>query len=82
LDELADAGLPDDLGASLQALVAQGEAEAAVVAALLYAFLQHGPRCNVPRSVSRSLRSRFQKQVTPTLTTAVEARVKAWCIAG
>ncbi|MBS1222068.1 MAG: inter-alpha-trypsin inhibitor domain protein, partial [Proteobacteria bacterium] len=60
LDELARASLLDDLLARLRELVAQGEAEEAVVAALLHAFLQHGPECQLPRNASRNLRARFQ----------------------
>jgi len=81
LDELADA-LPDDLLARLRELVAQGEAEEAVVAALLHAFLQHGPRCQLPHNASRNIRARFQKQVSATLAAAVEPLVEAWCATG
>ena len=82
LDELAHAGLPDDLLAQLRELVAQGEAEEAIVAALLHAFLQHGPECRLPRNVSRNIRSRFQKQVSAMLAAAVEPLVKTWCATG
>jgi len=82
LDELAHAGLPDDLLAQLRELIAQGEAEEAIVAALLHAFLQHGPECRLPRNVSRNIRSRFQKQVSAMLAAAVEPLVKTWCATG
>ena len=81
LDQLADA-LPDDLLARLRELVAQGEAEEAVVAALLHAFLQHGPKCRLPRNASRNIHARFQKQVSATLAAAVEPLVEAWCATG
>lgn len=82
LDELAHAGLPDDLLARLRELVAQGEAEDAVAAALLHAFLQHGPECQLPRNASRTIRAQFQKQVSATLAAAVEPLVKSWCATG
>ena len=82
LDELAQASLPDDLLARLRELVAQGETEEAVVAALLHAFLQHGPECQLPRNAGRNIRARFQKQVSATLAAAVEPLVKAWCATG
>ena len=82
LDELANAGLPDDLLARLRELVAQGETEDAVVAALLHAFLQHGPECQLPRNASRNIRARFQKLASATLAAAVEPLVKAWCATG
>ncbi len=82
LAELAHAGLPDDLLTRLRELVAQGEAEEAVVAALLHAFLQHGPECRLPRNASRAIRSRFQKQVSATLAATVEPLVKTWCATG
>ena len=82
LDELAHAGLPDDLLARLRELVAQGEAEDAVVAAFLYAFLQHGSECQLPRNASRTIRAQFQKQVSATLAAAVEPLVKSWCATG
>jgi Ca-activated chloride channel family protein len=82
LAELAHASLPDDLLARLRELVGQGEAEEAVVAALLHAFLQHGPECRLPRNASRTIRSRFQKQVSATLAAAVEPWVKTWCATG
>lgn len=81
LDELADA-LPDDLLARLRELVAQGEAEEAVVAALLHAFLQHGPECRLPRNASRNIRARFQQQVSATLAAVVESLVQTWCATG
>jgi len=82
LDELANAGLPDDLLARLRELVAQGETEDAVVAALLHAFLQYGPECQLPRNASRTIRAQFQKQVSATLAAAVEPLVKSWCATG
>ena len=82
LAELALAGLPDDLLTRLRELVGQGEAEDAVVAALLHAFLQHGPECRLPRNASRTIRSRFQKQVPATLAAAVEPLVETWCATG
>ncbi|MFZ1642952.1 MAG: VIT domain-containing protein [Candidatus Contendobacter sp.] len=82
LAELAHAGLPDDLLTRLRELVAQGEAEEAVVAALLHAFLQHGSECRLPRNASRAIRSRFQKQVSATLAATVEPLVKTWCATG
>jgi len=82
LDELARASLPDDLLARLRELVAQGEAEEAVVAALLHAFLQHGPECRLPRNASRNLRARFQKQVSAMLAAVVEPLVETWCATG
>jgi Ca-activated chloride channel family protein len=82
LDELASAGLPDEVLTPLRELVAQGEAEDAVVAALLHAFLQHGPKCQLPRNASRNIRSRFQRQVSATLAATVEALVKTWCATG
>ena len=82
LDELAQAGLPGDLLARLREQVTQGETENAVVAALLHAFLQHGPECRLPRNASRASRARFQKQVSATLAAAVEPLVKAWCVTG
>lgn len=82
LDELAHAGLPDDLLAQLRELVVQGETEDAVVAALFHAFLQHGPERQLPRNASRNIRSRFQKQVSATLAAAVEPLVKTWCATG
>ena len=82
LDELARASLPDDLLARLRELVAQGEAEEAVVAALLHAFLQHGPECRLPRNASRTIRSRFQKQVSAMLAAVVEPLVETWCATG
>ena len=82
LDQLANAGLPDDLLARLRELVAQGETEDAVVAALLHAFLQHGPEYQLPRHASRNIRSRFQKQVSATLAAVIEPLVKTWCATG
>ncbi|MFO1423243.1 MAG: VIT domain-containing protein [Candidatus Competibacteraceae bacterium] len=82
LDELAHAGLPGDLLTRLRERVAQGETEDAVVAALLHAFLQNGPECQLPRNASRAIRSRFQKQVSATLAAAVEPLVKTWCATG
>ena len=81
LDELADA-LPDDLLARLRELVAQGETEDAVVAALLHAFLRNKREYWLPRNASRNIRSRFQKQVSVTLAAAVEPLVKTWCATG
>ena len=81
LDELADA-LPGDLLARLRELVAQGEAEEAVVAALLHAFLQHRPEYWLPRNASRTIRARFQKQVSATLAAVVEPLVETWCATG
>jgi len=78
LDELADA-LPGDLLARLRELCPQGEAEEAVVAALLHAFLQHRPEYWLPRNASRNIRARFQKQVSATLAAAVEPLVETWC---
>lgn len=49
------------------------------MAALLYAFLQHGPECQLPRNVSRAIRARCRKQVSATLAAAVEPLVKTWC---
>ncbi|MDQ5910513.1 MAG: Ca-activated chloride channel [Pseudomonadota bacterium] len=82
LDELAQAGLPDEILIPLRELVAQGEAEAAVVAALLHAFLQHGPKCALPRKFTRPIRSHFQRQVSTMLAAAVEPLVKTWCTTG
>jgi Ca-activated chloride channel family protein len=82
LDELASAGLPDEVLNPLRELVAQGEIEDAVVAALLHAFLQHGPKCQLPRNASRNIRSHCQRQVSATLAAAVEALVKTWCATG
>lgn len=82
LDQLVSAGLPDDLLTRLRELVAQGETEEAVVAALLHAFLQHGPDRHLSRNASRNIRSRFQKQVSATLAAAVEPLVKTWCATG
>lgn len=82
LVELAHAGLPDDLLVRLRELVAQGEAEQAVVAALLHAFLQHWPECRLPRNASRNIRARFQKQASVTLAAVVEPLVKIWCATG
>lgn len=82
LAELAHAGLPGDLIARLRERVAQGETEDAVVAALLHAFLQHGPECRLPRNASRAIRARFRKQVPATLAAAVEPLVKTWCATG
>ncbi|HRZ52890.1 MAG TPA: hypothetical protein P5284_06925, partial [Candidatus Contendobacter sp.] len=81
LDELADA-LPDDLLARLRELIAQGEAEDAVVVALLHAFLRNKREYWLPRNASRNIRSRFQKQVSATLAAAVEPLVKTWCATG
>ena len=81
LDELADA-LPDDLLARLRELIAQGEAEDAVVVALLHAFLRNKREYWLPRNASRNVRSRFQKQVSATLAAAVEPLVKTWCATG
>ena len=82
LDQLANAGLPDDLLARLRELVAQGETEDAVVAALLHAFLRNKREYWLPRNASRNIRSRFQKQVSVTLAAAVEPLVKTWCATG
>lgn len=82
LAELDNSGLPDDLLAQLRQLVAQGDAEDVVVAALLYAFLQHGPKCALPRKFTRLIRAGFQRQVSAALAATVEARVKTWCATG
>ena len=82
LDELANAGLSDDLLTQLRKLVAQGETEEAVVTALLHAFLRHGPKCQLPRNASRNVRAHFQRQVSATLAATVEALVKTWCATG
>ncbi len=82
LDELARAGLPDEVLIPLRELVAQGEAEDTVVAALLHAFLQHGPKCALPRKFTRTIRSHFQRQVSATLAATVKALVKTWCTTG
>ncbi len=82
LEELADIGLPDDLLTRLRELIAHGETEQAIVAALLHAFLQHGPKCSLPRNASRNIRSHFQRQVSAALAATVEPLVKAWCAAG
>jgi len=82
LAELANFGLPGDLLTQLWELVAQGETEEAVMAALLYAFLQHGPKCALPRKFTRLIRAGFQRQVSATLAATVEALVKTWCATG
>ena len=82
LAELAYSGLPDNVLAQLRQLVAQGEAEDAVVAALLYAFLQHGPKCALPRKFTRLIRAGFQRRVSATLAATVETLVKTWCATG
>ena len=82
LDELANSGLSDDLFTQLRQLVAQGEAEEAVVAALLYAFLQHGPKCSLPRKLTRPIRAGFQRQVSAALAGVIEPLVKTWCATG
>jgi hypothetical protein len=66
----------------LRDLVGEGEAEDAVVAALLHAFLQHGPECRLPRNASRNVRARFRKQVSAELAAAVELGVNVWCATG
>ena len=52
------------------------------MAALLYAFLQHGPKCALPRKFTRLIRAGFQRQVSATLAATVEALVKTWCATG
>lgn len=82
LDELAAAHLSDTLLAPLREQVARGEAEDAVVAALLHVFLNHGPDCRLPHNTRRALRVRFRKQVPAPLAVVVEQQVRAWCAAG
>jgi hypothetical protein len=82
LDELASAGMPDDLLRRLRELVAQGETEEAVVIALLDAFLRQEPSGAWPRDLTRNIRHRFYHQVSSTLAATVESAVKAWCATG